>query len=373
MTENNQQFYIDQFNKKNYDFIHLIENPSDDILFEYSLNENINYFNKINNQTNDMCLKILEKDLKNIKFIKNPTFDQWMFLYNRYKNNKNKSISSEDFENNNSYNTKSTNYNLYGYLNLNSVHEYNFCKMLIYISINAITCINKNILTQELYDYIFKQIIENKKFSLLEYFPKNFFNNDICTYILEQNIENIQYIPVEYHTLELYKQLVAKNYNNIGIVFSAQRFNPGFKENLYNTLEIFVSINEKILLNYDFGNDITFEQFISLNKIGLKQKNPYKDITDKDVWKKILSYRYQLIDKCSIIDEELALIAVQKYYKNYLHIKVYYESVWNHVLSNDGMLLKDCPNKSLKNCSIAYNNNIRSKQYIPLKYQLMFC
>ncbi len=363
MTEeaNKQQFYIDEFNKKDYDYIHLIENPSDEILFEYALNVDSNYFKKIKNQTNEMGLKMLEKNLENISIIEIPTLEHWMYIYNIH------TIISDDIDF--KHRTDTINY----YLDLNYEHDREFCKMLIHKDINILRRISKLKLSQELCDYIFKKICEQKNFKLFFHIPLKYYTAEMCSIMLELDAKNIEYVPIEFLSNEIFEKMIKRDYKNI--IPLARRT---FKEKMYEILEMLVKVDNRILLCYDkYNYKITLEEFVNLNKIALKLENKDKniigDISDKDAWRCILSYNGNLIKECPIIDEELALIAVKQNPLSNFHIKTYYDSVWKHLLSLDGNKLYSCPNKTLSNCKIAYAQNNNAKLWIPLKYRLLFC
>ncbi len=316
-----QQTYINEFNKGNYDFFKLIENPTDEMIFTYSIKVDNNYFSKIKNptddmnfkyairwnyiyfskienQTNEMCLKILEYSIYNIQHIKNPTFDQWMYIYNKLKKENGILFMKP-------------------YLELNKNHDYLFCKMLVSVDYRYIKYINNDMKTKELCDIVFKGI---KDPTYLHLIPSQFMTTEMYESLLNKSAGNIKYIPKELRTFEMYKNLISKNPDNIVYIYDVLNVNDRYD---FYILEKLIEVDNKIILY--IKHHLTVEQYIELSKIAMrKEKQIRTDINDTDIW--------------------------------------------NYILSKDGLMLNNCPNKTKENCKIAYNQNKASKQFIPFIY-----
>ncbi len=163
---------------------------------------------EISNKTNIL----LKFNCDNIKYILNPTYEQWMFVYKTIK----------DFE------------KFKKYLKLNDKHNYSFCKILLHDNYKFIEFINKEIISQELCDIAFINIHKNNDYEYMDFIPKNFQSQeiqekmvlkdginlkyiassplDICKLAVENNVDAIINInPKWFHYTEVYKIAIEKD------------------------------------------------------------------------------------------------------------------------------------------------------------------
>ncbi len=190
LTENNdilpinkddeeQQIYINQLLEHNIIKIFPLIKKIDDK----------NILEKVNKKVNEL----LKLDCGNIKYIPNPTFENWMIIYN----------TTDKIET---------------YLIMNKKHDPHFCKVLVTNNYKLIEyIIIKNI---EICNIVFQKIVDNCDYDYLGYIPKKFITKENIKTIILESVSNIKIMNKYINTLEsndakeLYNCLFEKIYRS---------------------------------------------------------------------------------------------------------------------------------------------------------------
>lgn len=175
-------------------------------------------FPKIDNPTEQMCMDALKFDLKYIQYIKNPTFDMWMYIWE---------ITRDMIQ----------------FLKLNPNHDYNFANLMILQNYKCFLYINNNIKDEKMCDIYFEKIMKNEKTTFnpqIYSYPYTRFSEECdCviedikavykpTDLLEMSDKNFRKyinnltslfdaIPDKYKKEEYYNRLIEKGFYNISI------------------------------------------------------------------------------------------------------------------------------------------------------------